>query len=308
MSEALQIPVAGIVLSATHTHCAPATVFLRYWGTEDAGYKADLCGKLVDVARRAAAINFGCHPVNLHQSGMITPDFPYHVERAIRGALGDIPVLYLAGPGGDVNPVNFDYHAIAAIAAIAAMGRLPDTGHASLSTVTREISIPLAPLPSGEELREILAVSREALQGLDAVPTNWDYTRHATYVEWAEAALRARDAGDVPEAMPLTTCGIRLGDAAIVTIPGELFTIYGKRIRDAANGTVPFVVTLANGFEGYFASPLAHEHKTYEAVYCPRHIGLQSFASVAAETLTRVCEELMNEIAGEPCVPEGRET
>jgi hypothetical protein len=112
-------------------------------------------------------------------------------------------------------------------------------------------------------------------------------------VDWAEAAIAARDSGEDRRTLAVTVQVFRLGASVLVAIPGELFAQYGSRVRDAAAGAVPFVVTLANGCVGYFAAPAAYERGTYEAVYCPRHLGLQGFAPDAAEELTAACEEIV---------------
>jgi neutral ceramidase len=44
-----------VLLSATHTHSGPATVFLRHCGAMDVGYMASLAGYLLDAARAALA-------------------------------------------------------------------------------------------------------------------------------------------------------------------------------------------------------------------------------------------------------------
>jgi hypothetical protein len=51
-----------VLLSATHTHSGPATVFLRHCGAMDVGYLAALRGYLLDVAREAIA---NAQPVTL---------------------------------------------------------------------------------------------------------------------------------------------------------------------------------------------------------------------------------------------------
>ncbi len=363
IATALGIPVSSIMLTATHTHSGPATVFLRNWGAEDAGYKAALQTKLVALARQAVAsaqqalldvgvsrcqgvavnrtsygngltddrvcvlrvvsatgnpvavvVNFGCHPVNLHQSGVIAPDFPWHVERGVRARLGPVPVLFLNGPSGDINPANFDFRTLGdpsftieqrdalaratgnaiAQAAIAALNDSHPAASVSLGCGACDVPIPLLPLPSSAELEDILRKHTAALEAEPATPTSWPYTQHKTAVEWAQLALETSLRGRVETSLQMTVQVFHVGQVVLIGVPGELFTVFGIRIRDAVNRPC-LIATLANGCFGYFATAPAYERHAYEAVGAPRHLGLYCFAPSAGDVLTEACINHINQ-------------
>jgi len=347
ISRAADVAYDAVLLACTHTHCAPAAVTLRQWGTPDPAYCTALADKLVDAARSAAEelgparvgcgavqcegiavnralgeaggtcdtltairidgddgramavlVNYACHPVNLHSSGRVTPDFPHYLEHAVRKRMAtDAPVLFLTGACGDLLPANFEKRpsdpaarqtgrAIAerAVEALAAIETRPD---APLAFAAGEVSVGLQPLPSRAELERVIAERTEELAHEEASPTNWAYCGHMAAIAWATEAIEAIERSRERESTTVALQAIRIGNAGLVAMPSELFAEFGREI--AACDALPhtFMVTLANGCMGYFPSRAAYERETYEAVHCPRFVGLQLFEPDVGE---RVCE------------------
>jgi neutral ceramidase len=78
-----------------------------------------------------------------------------------------------------------------------------------------------------------------------------------------------RDTGQFPTAVPLSAA--RVGDRAIVTVPGEMTSGMGRRLRAAVlraargSGIARVVISgLANDFVQYFASPQEYDRQHYE--------------------------------------------
>ena len=58
---------------------------------------------------------------------------------------------------------------------------------------------------------------------------------------------------------------LRLGEAAIVALPGEVFVETGLNIKSQSSMNPLFVVSLANGYIGYICTDIAlKEHGGYE--------------------------------------------
>jgi len=266
----------------------------------------------------AISLNYACHPVNLHNAGEFTPDFPHYIERHVRKALGrEVPVLFLQGAGGDLNPSNFLWHTPDETKA-AETGRtiagkaleiLPEikTNSVALAFALRDVEIPLQPLPAKDELLRLIEESERALAKL---PAGDDYGSRKSIAgaktnrDWAREALAAYESGKQKTSATVTLQGFRVGDVALVGVPGELFCEFGQRIGQefvvppsGGEARIPpeggptnphaLTVTLANGCLGYFPSRAAFEQGFYEAVRSPRYVGLHTFDPSVGE---RICE------------------
>ncbi len=257
----------------------------------------------------AVLVDFACHPVNLHSTGLITPDFPHFVEAELRRGLGpDVAVLYLTGAAGDLNPANFGPDRTEARAcetagriAAAALDVFPairPDASPRLAHATAEVEVPLAPLPPAEELA---AMALEARRLMDEMPeksaTNWDYAKYKTRAEWAEEARRTIESGRTETARRVPLQAFAIGDAALVGLPGEPFAELGLEVARSRAFAEPMVVALANGAMGYFPTRAAYERRSYEAVHCPRYLGVYAFAPGVCERLAEACRSLLSDLA-----------
>ncbi|MFW6062313.1 MAG: hypothetical protein ACOC93_05845, partial [Planctomycetota bacterium] len=245
----------------------------------------------------ALLVNYASHPVNLHSVGQVTPDFPYYVQRDVQqGLAADVPVLYLTGACGDLNPANFrqgepSEQAAAetggqiAAAALRLLEGVQTSSDAELAFSAIDVKLPLQPLPSREELEALIDERGAKMAEQQPDPTNWAYCGHKAAVEWAREALEVIEQGAQQSSKTVTLQAFRIGQAGLVGMPGELFSEFGRDI--AASGALEhtFAVTLANGCVGYFPSREAYEIGRYEAVHCPRFVGLQLFAPEVGERI-----------------------
>jgi hypothetical protein len=265
----------------------------------------------------ATVVNYACHPVNMHGTGLISADFPFFLEKCIQGETGaEAPVLFLPGASGDLNPANFGFRPEEAATEAGARRREADaaetggkiaaavlsimpcaarTGSGRVAACEQAIEFPLEPLPPAKELERIAEESaRAAAARPGAGPTDWAYCDAASRREWAEEALAARRSAPVTEVVLQAMC---VGGARIVAIPGEPFTRYGQAIRSGNGGEI-FVATTANGEIGYFPSPEGYARQTYEAVVVPRLLGLQAFTPDCGDRLTRAAGEVLLRLGG----------
>ena len=255
----------------------------------------------------AVLVNFACHPVNLHSSGAITPDFPHYVELNIREALGaDIPVLYTSGACGDLNPSNFQFDPadekakatgdIVSGKAIELLTGIETTAGAELASASLDVEVALARLPPEEDLCKIIAENEKALATVeDTSPTSWEYTRYKTNVEWAREALDVVRSGAQETTRSIPLQALALGDAILLGVPGELFSEFGEKIA-AASGTPVLTATLTNGCFGYFATRQAYERGAYEATGCPKYLGIYFYEPDTGERICRGACELVSHL------------
>ncbi|MEY4938999.1 MAG: hypothetical protein RIQ93_734 [Verrucomicrobiota bacterium] len=75
-------------------------------------------------------------------------------------------------------------------------------------------------------------------------------------------------APDFPQTAELKLQVMRIGDAAMATIPNEAFAQTGLNIRAASPFQTTFTVGLANGYHGYLPTPQQHALGGYETWRC----------------------------------------
>lgn len=203
-------------------------------------------------APRAALINFALH-LDTTGGTEFSADYPHPLERTLRRDLGE-GFLSIFGTGccGDINHVN---------PRADKRNSAEEIGTALASTVRRAI-------PELRELKASLAVSRAVVKAPLQECTPAD-------LEWA-AGIIAKDsrAEKIPfldevkayklkeldrlrkihgETLPLEVHAIRLAaDAAIVTLPGEVFVEHALAIKKGSPFKTTLVIELANAAEpGY---------------------------------------------------------
>ena len=72
------------------------------------------------------------------------------------------------------------------------------------------------------------------------------------------------DLADYPETVRVKLQAIRIGDLGIVTTPCETFVETGLALKQASPLKPTFVISLANGYNGYLPTPSQHELGGYE--------------------------------------------
>ena len=70
---------------------------------------------------------------------------------------------------------------------------------------------------------------------------------------------------NAPESFPLHLMGLRVGDVALLGIPGEPFGRAGVEIRKAPDWELILPSCTSNGYEGYFPMMECYEEGGYEA-------------------------------------------
>lgn len=78
-------------------------------------------------------------------------------------------------------------------------------------------------------------------------------------------ALRMVKLENSPKEKTMEMKGLRIGNIALVGIPGEPFTEIGERIKDLGGFDLIMPCALTNGYEGYFPSKAAYMEGGYEA-------------------------------------------
>ena len=98
-------------------------------------------------------------------------------------------------------------------------------------------------------------------------------------------ANRVFQRADAPETVQLPLQVIRIGDAAILTVPAETFAEMGLDLKQKAPFTLAFTVGLANGYLGYLPTPAQHQLGGYESWVGTNRLEIEAAPKITAALL-----------------------
>ncbi len=259
-----------------------------------------------------ALVHFAVHPDTVGGC-VISADWPGFARRTLEKALDGVRCLVLNGAQGDVNHVNtaplpgelndltvdFDNvmrgygharHMGAAVAGavlqVFAKVRYTPVYHLlSVQSVARHP----ANLPDPKELPQARLYNRLHQEGRDSeIPCQGMELTVA--VAEAERILQLEHG---PQDFALPMAAVAIGDAALVSVPGEPFSAVGRVIRAAPGWPLVLPCCCANGYEGYFPDMDAYRNGSYEVRSSVFRAGVGE--TVSGEAL-RLLRELQNAI------------
>jgi hypothetical protein len=295
---------ASIMLSGSHTHSGPATVQFRFTDLPeiDRGYFAELQKKLADLAARAMkALRPGQFEVAWSEAPTLGSN------RRIPRADGTIinqweddfgthpgyfdPTIMLMGvrrpgeEGREALLVNYGVHPVVlgpSSKKISAdyVGYMRDTLEAQGAAKTTLFAIAGAgninprtcirvgaeyPRRMGESLAAIVAQAAEKLSPVAG--------EHVAAHQEPWEFIRSHDALKGPQKKgdkALTEIQIfRAGDLVLLSIPGELLSEFNRGFREASPFPHTAIISLANGYYGYFCTDAVMAEGAYEASMSP---------------------------------------
>jgi len=235
-------------------------------------------------------VNFACHNTVVGGTGF-TADYVYYLRKTLRDYYKrpELPVGFLLGAAGDVTQVDNlrpgreygeEWGAIFGLALGAevaqAVGRMTWKDDAALSAAIKHVSIPI------REQREIDREKPETGLGAGSVAEKI-YARERELVA-AELAKH-----------PVIDCeiqAIRVGDLGIVTNGAEFFCQLGLDIKSASPFAQTWVVSLANQYIGYVATPSAY----YAGGYEPRTARSAKMAPWAGQSIVETSLEALRSV------------
>ncbi len=297
--------LAGYVSSAVSAACAqrrPAPVKhargrvegisadRRLQGTSTSAGELDLL-----LVGDTLLIYFACHPTVLGSANReISADFPgatiSYIERRlglnclfVQGAAGNLSTrLTRRGQGfGEVKRLGERLgHAVENL--VARTREVPSDG---LDVASNTFSLPLRDIPSPEQAREKVAAHKRHLDRMSGS----DAARLRTAQTALEGALieeaLAGCAATIDDLCPISA--IRVGGAAFVTVPGELFSDLGDRIRERSPFFPTCIVGYAGGYVGYLPGAAGYDPESYESSATP-------FAPEAGDLVAEEALRLLN--------------
>jgi len=223
--------------------------------------------------------NFACHPVSVQVQPLVSADYPGVACRLVEtAASGCRHCLFTQGADGDINPLRGgqrkDFGDVerygqilgGEILKVAAQLRAPKAAAAEpiVDTAIETVLLPVRDLPDPEAYQQAAA---EARDGAEKAESEEERSALLNQARVAEEALRTIEMGDEPIRTGVQV--VRLGDAALVGCPGELFAALGLELKRQAVAPHAFVVGYANDYVGYLSTPAAFEEGGYETSLGP---------------------------------------
>ncbi|HEX8040851.1 MAG TPA: neutral/alkaline non-lysosomal ceramidase N-terminal domain-containing protein [Chryseosolibacter sp.] len=209
-------------------------------------------------------VNFACHATTLTGNNWLyTADYPGYLGEAIRRVKGkDYMPLFFNGCCGNVTQVDYrvgfpdTYQECQRIGYILGVSALEAMSHAKpVSGDVVAVSKEMVPVKRMTITDEQFAWAQAILKKVEKEgmpPLQADGIPDAQYArDWVEMR-RIQDKVDSLEVMV-----VRVGNAAFVGLPGEMFTEFGMEIKQKSPCPNTMVMGLSNDERGYFPTKIS---------------------------------------------------
>jgi hypothetical protein len=252
-------------------------------------------------------INYTCHPVVLGPDNLlITADYPGYALRIIERVLeGKVIPMFTNGAAGDINVGHSaELSAIGekipgrtferaeklglmlAGEVLKTLAKIESSQEVLIATASKDVFLPLKPLPSLEEVKALVQDKEKALNELVQKGASAELVAKAK-IEKLYADILFQQVNErqqkPKELNPVELQAIRIGNCALITFPGELLVEIGLKIKEQSPFQYTYVIGYANGYVGYLPTKQAFEEGGYEAV--ASHFAPESEEIVIEESL-----------------------
>ena len=223
----------------------------------------------------AAVANFSLHYIGTDNSNALSADYFGHFDRRMRHYLGDtcISLLWNAA-SGQINNTDFSGrtkwtasgHQQAVKMANVLAGHFIVEMQLMEMHETLDLSGDLATLTfqrkqiTTEDLKiaeQVLSVPQGTYDAYETGPFSWVVGERIPQALVDVYARECQRLAKLPTQMTAPVQVIRLGEAAIVALPGEVFVETGMNIKSKSDAKPTFLVSLANGYIGYICTDKA---------------------------------------------------
>jgi hypothetical protein len=216
----------------------------------------------------ATLVNFGCHAVcggeNLYA---LSADFPGYAMKLIERERGGI-CLFTAGGAGNVVPLERGATSRRRIgealgaAVLSVLDFITPVSAETIKTLSKPLPLPLKPLPPLEEASRVVEEARRQLAEKPGKAAE-------EVVGRAKLALRQAKRFDRLKELACKVQAIRVGDLAIIGLPGEIFCETVMSIKKDLPAGKVMVVSIANDCPAYVPNRIAYDQGGYEPEYTP---------------------------------------
>lgn len=260
----------------------------------------------------ATVVSYGCHTVTTGIEYLgYSPDYPGPLRTYVRRATGG-ECVFIQGAGGNIMPrVAFEgtdramrrlgdrlgVEALHAVADRRSRGtRLQEIAYGSgvglalfrqvgleepapkLSAREEAVEFPLLPLPTLDEISSLISKSEREIDRAARRGATEGELRVLRFhgVNWARKIEKELRSGHPRTSVRGSIHAVRIGDGAVVTGPGEVFTEIGLAVKERSPADVTLYAGYTNGVVSYFPTAAEYPRGGYEAVYANKPFGLPS--------------------------------
>jgi hypothetical protein len=220
----------------------------------------------------SAVVNFSLHYIGTDNGNALSADYFGHFDRLMRRYLGEtcISLLWNAA-SGQINNIDFSGqtkwtaggHAQAVKMANVLAGHfitemqfmeMHETLQLSGKLDTLEFARKQITDKDLEVAEKVLSVEIGTYDAYETGPFSWVVGQPIPKNLVDIYALECQRLAMLPEQMSAPVQVLRLGEAAIVALPGEVFVETGLNIKSKSDAKPLFLVSLANGYIGYICT------------------------------------------------------
>jgi hypothetical protein len=208
-------------------------------------------------------------------------DLPFTVQSALDERMGEhVPCLYTPGCGANIN--YFDY------GQAGGLEKATEGVASAIMAIYRE-ACTSPEVKLGSRQAELFFTPR------DASHYWWKHDIEGKlpgWVEFGQREIERRAATDKEQAtFQFNVTALRLGEAALVGLPGEMFVEFGLMIKERSPFRHTYVAAYSNGRAGYIATRRAFMGGSYEAWHTSARVGREG-GYLMADKAVELLEDL----------------
>lgn len=218
-------------------------------------------------------INFSTHPVTVQVQPLVSADYPGVATKLVENVIKNCRnCAFLQGAAGDINPVRDDtrdfrdvelYGNILGGEAIKVVSQLQapnvELMKPILGAISKIIELPSRDLPDPEPFRQ---ARLNALKEADLAQDDETRNRALRIAGYNQETLKRIERGTEPILTEIQV--FRIGNVAIVGIPGEMFVGLGLQIKRESPATYTFISETTNDWIGYIPTVGTYAEGGYE--------------------------------------------
>ncbi len=217
----------------------------------------------------ASIIHHACHPVVLGgKNNHVSADYPGVATGFVEGAMPGVRAPFINGCAGNINsdPVGGTFADARRLGTILGAEALKTYEAIDLSLDIRircaveDVEVPFQELPPEAAMGDLVTQRTQAL-GAGASPQDLEADHLIAY---ARDVLAERQRPEPKRSRLIEMQAIALGDALLVTTPGETFVEIGQAIRASSPFPHTLVAGYTNGVIGYIPTAKAFDEGGYE--------------------------------------------